>query len=242
MKRRVFIEKTIIGSALLAHSNLMHGMPQQHNAVLQVINAGIGGNNTADLLARIEQDCLQQKPDLVILMAGTNDMNSKKFIPLPDYEKNMLQMISMMKKTGIEIMLMNLLPVYEPYLFTRHERSFYEPEGHSGRLKQMNQSISKLAMQHKIPLVDLYHIFDRVGNIGEAASSLIRNEANSKITDGLHPTADGYRVIGVAVHAQMVYNQLTKKKKIVCFGDSITKGDGAEGGENYPAYLKKLLT
>lgn len=213
----------------------------QPTGIIQVINAGVGGNNTIDLLERIPQDCLLHKPELVIFMAGTNDMNSKKFVALPAYEKNMQQMISMMKKGGSEVMLMNLLPVYEPYLFTRHERSFYEPGGHSGRLKQVNELISKLAVRNNTAFVDLYHIFNSIGNIGTEVSSLIKNEANSGTTDGLHPTADGYRLIATAVHAKLACNHLAAKRKIVCFGDSITKGDGIDGGGNYPSYLRKLL-
>jgi hypothetical protein len=32
------------------------------------------------------------------------------------------------------------------------------------------------------------------------------------------------------------------KTGIVCFGDSITKGDGTMDRDSYPAYLKKLLS
>ena len=247
MKRRTFIQAGIAGTALYASPALFANRQEKYTQALSsasnttVINAGVGGNNTIDLLERFEKDCLQHQPDLVIFMAGTNDMNSKKFVALPAFEKNMQQLISRMKKIKSSIALMNLLPVYEPYLFTRHERSFYEPEGHHGRLLQMNESIRKLADMNKTALVDLYHVFSRVGNIGTAASSLIKNEANSQTTDGLHPTADGYRVMAVAVHAQLVCRQLENKKKIVCFGDSITKGDGIDGGENYPSYLQKLL-
>jgi len=250
LKRSTFIQTSILGAAVLA-SPLLAAAPRRQYAlplkpgtgegVTTVINAGVGGNNTTDLLARIEKDCLMQQPDLVILMAGTNDMNSKKFVPLPAFEKNMQQLISSIQKIKSDIMLINLLPVYEPYLFTRHERSFYEPEGHSGRLQQMNASIKKLALQNKTAFADLYRVFSRAGNIGPGISSLLKNEANSKSTDGLHPTADGYRVMAVAIHAALLCNELANKKKIVCFGDSITKGDGIEGGENYPSYLQKLL-
>jgi len=45
----------------------------------QVINSGIKGNTTTDILGRLKKDVLDKKPDLVILMVGTNDMlNSKK--------------------------------------------------------------------------------------------------------------------------------------------------------------------
>ena len=207
----------------------------------EVINAGVGGNNTMDLIARIQHDCLDHKPDLTILMAGTNDMNSKKYVPLNEYEKNMQQMIIMMKKIKSEVLLLNLLPVYEPYLFARHDKNFYEPEGHSGRLLEMNASIERMAKQNKIAFLNMFHIFNRVGNVSTAASSFLKNEINSKIADGLHPTAEGYRLMSVSVHAQITCRQLARNKKIVCFGDSITKGDGVTDGQNYPAYLQKLL-
>lgn len=241
MKRRAFIGKSLISVSLLATSagEVMAVKPQADDDELNIINAGVGGNNTIDLLARIESDCIAHKPGLIIFMAGTNDMNSKKFVALKEYEKNMQQMLSMMKKTGARIMLMNLLPVYEPYLFTRHDPGFYSPEGHAGRLQQMNATVKKLAQQNKTSYVDLYKIFSGIGNIGMEVSSLIKNEANSKTTDGLHPTADGYRVMAVAIHAQLVCEGLADTKKIVCFGDSITRGD-ANG--NYPSYLQKLLS
>jgi lysophospholipase L1-like esterase len=68
---------------------------------------------------------------------------------------------------------------------------------------------------------------------------LIKNEANSNKTDGIHPTPDGYRVMSIAVYTFLTQNQLLKNR-IVCFGDSITIGDG--NGKNYPSYLQQLVT
>jgi lysophospholipase L1-like esterase len=167
-------------------------------------------------------------------------MNSKKYIPINTYEKNMQKIVNVIKKIKSRIMLINLLPAYEPYLFTRHKKEFYEPEGYQGRLLQMNQRIKEIAKRNNLDFLDLHHIFSTIGNIGMQTSSLIKNEANSKTTDGLHPTADGYRVIALAIYDQIRYKHLPSKK-IVCFGDSITLGDGIEGGENYPSYLRKLL-
>ena len=38
-----------------------------------VLNRGIGGNTTADLLQRLEPDVLAEKPDVVVMMIGGND-------------------------------------------------------------------------------------------------------------------------------------------------------------------------
>jgi lysophospholipase L1-like esterase len=46
---------------------------QQGNYVF-VRNAGIGGNTTPDMLARLDTDVLAYNPDVMFLMAGTNDI------------------------------------------------------------------------------------------------------------------------------------------------------------------------
>jgi lysophospholipase L1-like esterase len=239
MERRTFIHSTVL-SPFLTIGWLPDGKKQVHSTESSVINAGIGGNNTLDLLERVEKDCLAQHPDLTVLMVGTNDMNSRKYIPIGEYEKNLQLLIRKIKSSRSDILLMNLLPVYEPYLFTRHNPDFYKPEGHRGRLSQMNARIQQVAEQDQIPFLDLHHVFETIGDVGLHKNSLIKNESNSNTTDGLHPTPDGYRIIGLAVYDSIVRNKLSTKK-IVCFGDSITAGDGKDGGYNYPSYLKKLL-
>lgn len=240
MQRRKFIQSTLLASVISLEALAQLKVKKEVEGT-EVINAGIGGNNTADLLARIEKDCLAHRPDLVVLMVGTNDMNSRKYLPLDTYQKNLQQIIDKIKQVKSAILVMNLLPVYEPYLFTRHHPDFYKPEGHSGRLKKMNECIEQTAFRNHLPFLDLHHIFKAIGNIGLDKNSLIKNEANSNTTDGLHPTPDGYRVIGVTVYDFIKAHKLPQKK-IVCFGDSITLGDGITDGQNYPSYLKKLLS
>ncbi|UYQ92494.1 SGNH/GDSL hydrolase family protein [Chitinophaga horti] len=206
----------------------------------EVINAGVGGNNTADLLKRMQKDCLDHRPSLTVLMCGTNDMNSMKYIPLPQYRQNMASIIEAIKATKSKVVLMTILPYIEDYLFTRHKKEHYGAEGPAARRAAVNDTIRGLAKQYKTSLLDLGHIFDRVGNIGKDKSSLIMNEANSNKTDGVHPTADGYRLIGVSVYDYITYHQLPTSK-IVCFGDSITNGGGGVEGTSYPANLKRLL-
>jgi lysophospholipase L1-like esterase len=237
MQRRSFIQRSLAASMLLS---LNHRSPVDSRSAngTMVINSGVGGNNTIDLLARLESDCLVHKPGLTILMVGTNDMNSRKYIPLDAYAQNLTKIIRSILDAGSNLALMNLLPVYEPYLFTRHKPDFYLPEGHSGRLRRMNECIARTAAEFKISYLNLHHIFSKAGNVGLEQSSWIRNEANSNTMDGLHPTAEGYRVIGLAVYKHLVDHALIADK-IVCLGDSITYGDGGE--QSYPAWLNKLL-
>ncbi|UKT65949.1 SGNH/GDSL hydrolase family protein [Pedobacter mucosus] len=234
-----FLGLTLINKSTLSYAN-ENLFANQDQTELKVINAGVGGNNTIDLLARIDKDCLSYMPKLTVLMAGTNDMNSVKYVPLAEYEKNLVSIVKQIKATGSKILIMTILPTYEPHLLTRHPASFYDPEGVQGRRKQVNDVIKNVADRHKIHCLDLGHRFEAIGKIGLDKDSLIRNEANSNITDGIHPTANGYRFIALTVYDYIMLTELPQNN-IVCFGDSITKGDGTITKDSYPAFLKKLL-
>ncbi len=204
-----------------------------------VINAGIPGNNTKDLLARMNKDCLSHLPDLTILMIGTNDMlNNNKYIPLEVYKQNLNKIIDLIQAANSQVLIMNILPVYEPYLLRRHPKEFYKPEGVSCRIKQVNNVIKEIAEEQSVYFLDIYHIFNKVGNVGLDQNSLIQNRANSKRRDGVHPTMDGYRVLAVTLYT-MILNKKIPHHRIVCFGDSITFGSGSP--ISYPEYLVALL-
>lgn len=208
---------------------------------LKIINSGIGGNNTTEMLARLDKDCLAYAPKLTILMAGTNDMNSVKHVPLAQYEENMNEIASRIIKSGSKLLIMTILPCYEPYLFTRHPKEFYEPEGVVRRRDQVNEVVKRVAKMHKAHLLDIEQRFAAIGKIGLDKDSLIQNEVNSNKTDGIHPTANGYRFIGLSVYDHITAYDLPVEN-IICFGDSITKGDGTTTKDSYPGFLYKLLT
>ncbi|MCE7060289.1 GDSL-type esterase/lipase family protein [Dyadobacter sp. CY343] len=238
MRRRHFLHTALALPAAAWAGNAMPVQPAAEEPF--IINAGVGGNNTVDLLARIEKDCLSHKPDFTILMIGTNDMNSRKHIPLPEFEQNLRRIIGIITGSGSQVLLMTILPGYEPYLFTRHSKEFYEPEGYQSRLLKVNATIKHVAEELKLHFMDLHHVFDKVGNVGEEAGSLIQNVANSNKNDGIHPTPDGYRTIAVAVYEKLI-SVNAPYRRLVCFGDSITNGGGGVEGNSYPAQLKKLL-
>jgi lysophospholipase L1-like esterase len=240
MHRRNFLQAGLLTSTFAIPAKYFPGSAYTTASDGFIVNAGIGGNNTADLLNRIDKDCLAHQPDLTILMIGTNDMNSMKHIPLPQYEKNLREIMSKIVAIKSRVLLMTILPVYEPYLHTRHPESFYAPEGHAERKREVNALIRKVATDYRQDLLDMHFIFQQTGDIGEGAESLIKNMINSKVTDGVHPTPAGYRTMAVAIFEYIQQKQLPHNR-VVCFGDSITFGDGGLEGKSYPAYLKKLL-
>lgn len=206
-----------------------------------IVNAGIPGNNTQDLLDRLDKDCLSHMPELTILMAGTNDsLNHAKYIPADVYKENMVQLVQRISSSGSKVLLMTLLPFYSPYVLSRHPAAFFATESPEEKRTALNNIIKEVAGTAQAGLLDMGSLFEKIGNIGTEASCLLLNEANSPRKDGVHPTPDGYRVIALAVYDYIMYNQLPTGR-IVCFGDSITWGDGSLDKASYPAYLKRLI-
>lgn len=109
MRHCHFFNKLLIVLAILMIEGYQKSIAQQPTEPF-VINAGIGGNNTKDLLERINKDCLAYHPDLTVLMIGTNDMNSMKYIPIDEYEKNLRKIIDLILKSKSQVLLMNILP------------------------------------------------------------------------------------------------------------------------------------
>ena len=210
-----------------------------------ITNAGINGNNTSDLLLRLQKDVLSKHPQLVVLMIGTNDMlNLRNMLSVKQYEENYQKLITEIKKHS-ELVLMTIAPVNSDYILLRQGPKIYGKSGPQARVDSANIAIRKLAAKNKCKLIDINGILQACGGSGTDKESLFQNEANSGTTDGVHPTVNGYRVIGTAVY-QAISLSYPKAKNIVCFGDSITfgyqmKGQGTTEGDSYPAVLKRMM-
>lgn len=217
------------------------------NTSAQVINAGVGGNSTINLLKRLEVDVLQKTPDLVILMVGTNDMlNSKKMISYSIYESNLKEIVQKIKANGSKIVMMAPPPADSTYLYERHDRKSYQ-EVPNEKLDSIRRIITKVADENNLGYIDLFQAFsDR--NLPQHNQDLfIKNERNSGVRDGVHPTSLGYRFIAEIVFDYLKSNTLLKEdQKVICFGDSITRGGGTKKSNsilnrNYPAILSELI-
>jgi lysophospholipase L1-like esterase len=231
--------KTILGSLLMLSSPELFA--REYKAEVKVINAGIGGNNTIDLLKRLETDCLSHHPDLVIIMVGTNDaLNSFKSVSDKDYEANLNSLVKKINQAGSKVLLLTIPPIYEPYLLLRHPASFYGTEGPTVKRNKINEIIKSVSTTNHTYFLDTGGFIDKIGKVGVDKDSLIRNVLNSNNKDGVHPTATGYRFIALSIF-NFISSQKQVFRSIVCYGDSITFGDGSIDKESYPSYLKKLL-
>lgn len=70
---------------------------------LPIINAGISGNTTADGVARLKTDVLDQNPRTVIVVLGGNDFLRR--VPKSETLKNIRTIVEQIKSTGARVVL-----------------------------------------------------------------------------------------------------------------------------------------
>jgi lysophospholipase L1-like esterase len=140
----------------------------------QVVSQGVGGDKTADMLARIDK-ALALNPHYVIILGGTNDLTNGD-VPLADTQANIREMCSRVESYGAV-----------PVLCTVPPNSFY--------LEQrdiLNAWIAEYANSKGYALIDFYTVIDNPSNLGHSNPKLV-------MSDGLHPNAAGYLAMGYAI-------------------------------------------
>lgn len=152
---------------------------------VEAINAGVGGNSSAKGLRRITADVLDHKPDVVVILFGTNDLRAdapKVFVTLEQYKTNLKKMIKLCRQQGAKVVLCTLPPIDHTAFYTRHER---EPFNALGGLALLIESYAEAARQvsasENTVLVDL--------------NALLAKQPEWMSKDGVHPSEAGNAII-----------------------------------------------
>ena len=140
------------------------------------INRGIGGQTTPQMLIRFKPDVVDLKPEIVVILAGTNDIagntgpSNAKMIT-----DNIFSMAEIAKAYQMEVVLSSVLPVYE-YDWAR------EIKDPPSTIQAVNDALKQYASDHGLIYLDYF-------------SSMVdeRQGLNSDYTsDGVHPNESGY--------------------------------------------------
>lgn len=129
-------------------------------------NRGITGENTYDLLARVN-DIALAKPAKLFVMEGINDIG--QHIPEDKFIENLMQFVDQVKKKspGTEIYIYSILPVTDINVVTK--------------VRQYNKSLQKLCSIKHINYINLFPAFFN--------GIAIKPDLT---LDGIHLTAKGY--------------------------------------------------
>ena len=144
----------------------------------KLLNRGIGGQTTPQMLSRFEQDVIAVKPRAVLILAGTNDIaGNTGEISLPEIRDNIAGMAQIALDHNIQVILCSVLPAFDyPW------RPGRDPDE---KIPALNELIKEL-----VDAKGLYYL-DYFTAMADNRNGLPRDLAN----DGVHPTSKGYAVM-----------------------------------------------
>lgn len=146
----------------------------------EVINKGINGDTTFGILSRSYKDIIEEKPDYVIIMAGTNDILMDR--PLKSVKDNIKLLINETKEKNI-IPVMALQPPIIPELAKIYWDEKVNYEKAILNLSDYIDWVKEYCEAESITIVNFYDCF------------LNQNNISSLYSDGIHPNAEGHKLM-----------------------------------------------
>ncbi len=165
--------------AVFMGNSITDGWAGQHAAFFaenNYVGRGIGGQVTAQMLARFRADVLDLEPRAVVIFAGTNDIaHNQGFVSIENIAGNIISMAELAKIHGIEAVICSVLPAAE-YPWRK------EITDVPGKVRALNAILRGWAEANGATWVDYFSAMadERDGLPAELAY------------DGIHPTSAGY--------------------------------------------------
>ena len=154
-----------------------------------VINKGVNGETTEDILRRFSHDVLDHEPRLVFIMTGTNDFIYREAAP-EECIANLSKMAEQSEAAGILPVYMTPLPVHA----RKASRMWMSGLGIDyGRINGEIESFSEMIRQSGIQYVDTWAAWSEFA-AGE--DQPLQEEA---YLDGVHPTPEGQQFLAETV-------------------------------------------
>jgi len=142
------------------------------------IGAGISGHKSNDMLARLQRDVLDKKPDWMTLSCGVNDVwHGAKGVPLDQYKQNITQIVEKAQAAGIKVMILTSTMITEN-----------PAEPNNEKLAAYNDFLRELAKDKKCLLADLNAAMQKDLDAREKAG---QKRGKLVTSDGVHMNAFG---------------------------------------------------
>ena len=146
---------------------------------IQLINKGISGNEVCDVLARVNKDVIDLKPDTAVIMIGINNVLHQykygKQLDLKQFERDFTELLRKIKEAGITLI------VLEPFLMPAPDKL---------RMRPLFNKELEIIHRVAVDIADEFVAYDEMFN---GLSESIRYTEYSM--DGVHPTHRGSRLI-----------------------------------------------
>jgi len=150
----------------------------------KLIPAGVSGHKSDQMLARLQRDVIDKKPDWMTLSCGVNDVwHGDRGISLPQYKKNITDIVTRAQEAGIKVMILTATMIKEDQSLPNNQK-----------LAAYNGFLRELAAERSCVLADLNQ---RMQAAVSAAGD--RRQGNQLTTDGVHMNTFGNMMMAEGV-------------------------------------------
>lgn len=157
------------------------------HARLEVINAGVSGNTTAEGLARMEADVLGLKPHLAAVMFGMNDVVRRS---PGEFRDNLKEIVTRATAQGIEVVLM-----------TPNTTHADDPGRSTDRLAAYADIVRQVGTEMGVPVADCFRRYQEM-----AAGN--RQAWVRLMSDAFHPNLHGHKLFAQEVAGIILGNDV----------------------------------
>lgn len=156
-----------------------------------VINLGISGDRTDDLLKRIKPETearVLKYPtsdyDVAVLAIGVNDSqfeikSGENSVPVEETIRNIGSILNEIGELVQKVVLVGIAPVWDPRI---NPMAWKTTHAYSNeQIQRYNESLQELAKQKEMIFIDMSDVYG--------------DKANECLPDGIHPNAEGHQLI-----------------------------------------------
>jgi lysophospholipase L1-like esterase len=180
----VFMGDSITGIGWGDSGGYIHLVVAGLNALgdkIEPIPAGVGGNTSVHMLARLKTDALDKKPDWLLLSCGVNDVWGRG-VTLDMFKANITSIVDQAQAAGIKVMILTPTPIYEL------------AQSDFSRLSDYVAWMVQLAHDRKFPLAD-----ENAAYFTYLKAQPPEPHGNVLTVDGVHPNPDGHQILAQTV-------------------------------------------
>lgn len=184
--RVVFMGNSITDGWIRSNPEYFEGRPY--------VDRGISGQTTPQMLVRFKADVIDLKPKVVVILAGINDIAGNTGpSTLEMIEDNLSGMATLAKANGIKVVMSSILPAFDfPW------KPGMEP---AEKVVKVNAWIKDYAEKNGMIYLDYFTAF-----ADERKGMPLKYSK-----DGIHPTKEGYLVMGPLADAAIAKALKLKK-------------------------------
>jgi lysophospholipase L1-like esterase len=169
-------------SVVFMGNSITDGWASQHPAFFADNNyagRGIGGQVTAQMLARFQSDVVALSPKVVVILAGINDIAENNGpVPIEQIAQNIISMCQIARYNDIEPIIISVLPA-DSFPWRPSIKNIV------ASVKSLNRLLEEWAEANDCTYVDMWTpMANKRGGLSPELAA-----------DGIHPTSAGYDIM-----------------------------------------------